>query len=86
MVGITGYDDGVGSPPSPPLGDTDDQTYLWNFWPAGAPTPPSLYGAVYGWNAVTQTWDTPFAPHSVTMNPGDGFWVSFHGSGAIYPP
>jgi hypothetical protein len=63
-----------------------DSAYLWNFWPAGAPTPPSLYGAVYGWNAVTQTWDTPFAPHSVTMNPGDGFWVSFHGSGAIYPP
>jgi hypothetical protein len=63
-----------------------DEDYLWNFWPNGAGTPPSLYGAVYGWDAVNQIWDTPFAPFTVTMLAGKGYWVPFDGDGTVYPP
>jgi hypothetical protein len=68
--------------PAPATADEDDE-YLWNFVHAG---PLYDYGAVYGWDAASQAWDTPFAPGTVTMVPGDGYWVSFAGSGAIYPP
>jgi hypothetical protein len=55
-----------------------DSAYLWNF--VGS------YGAVYGWNAATQMWDATFAPGTVNMVPGKGYWVSFAKAGFIYPP
>jgi hypothetical protein len=66
--------------PAPAIADEDDE-YLWNFQ-----GPPIGYGAVYGWDAVNQIWDSPFMPGTVTMVPGKGYWVSFGASGAIYPP
>jgi hypothetical protein len=65
-----------------------DEDYLWNFWPMGNtnPTDPHDYGAVYGWDATNQAWETSFAPWWVYMDPGEGFWVSFDGDGTILPP
>jgi hypothetical protein len=59
-----------------------DDDYLWNFY-AGAV---ALYGAVQGWNATAQTWDSSFMPGSVNMTPTKGYWASFGLDGAIYPP
>jgi hypothetical protein len=73
MVGFTEL-------PSAPGWPFRDDAYLWNFVPSTG------YGAVYGWNAGSQAWDTPVAPASVWMASGKGYWISFAVPGTIYPP
>jgi hypothetical protein len=56
-----------------PLAPMLPATYLWGL----------TVGAVYGWNAVTQTWVASPTP----LNSGVGYWAAFGGTGGtIYPP
>jgi hypothetical protein len=62
----------------------DDDVYLWNFNTGGIFDP--TYGAVYGWDAVNQALESPASPTNVSMQAGQGYWVSFGGDGTVYPP
>jgi len=55
----------------------DNAEYLWNFT--------GLYGAIYGWNAVTQNWDAPMMVGTDDLLPTKGYWIPFSVDGTIYP-
>jgi hypothetical protein len=67
---------------TPVLTDTDD-VYLWNFNQVLGGV---HYGLIYDWNSLPLPGDwTSWAPTTLTMTPGFGYWIPFDGDDQIYP-
>jgi hypothetical protein len=61
-----------------------DSVYLWNFNTGVMDT--VHYGLIYDWNSLPLPGDwTSWAPTTLTMQPGDGYWIPFDGNDQIYP-
>jgi hypothetical protein len=76
MVGLTGYDDGVGAFTPPLGGQILDSAYFWNL----------TYGQIYAWDGANQMWESELGNLLADNQVGEGYWISVAGAGTIYPP
>jgi hypothetical protein len=60
-----------------------DDIYLWNF---NLVLGGVHYGLIYDWNSLPLPGDwTSWAPTTLSMAPGVGYWIPFDGNDQIYP-